>query len=465
MLKVYNTLTNKKEIFRPRKKKKINLFVCGPTVYDYSHLGHARTYIAFDVIVKYLRKEYDLFYLQNITDIDDKIIKRAQEQNISPKELAQRFEKEYKKDMKSLKVDSVTKYAQATQHIKEIINQVERLIKKGFAYQLPDGLYYDVNNFKDYGKLAKRTVSQAEDGLSRIDEGIGKKNKGDFCLWKFSKEDEPKWPSPWGWGRPGWHIEDTAISEKYFGQQYDIHGGARDLIFPHHEAEIAQMEALSNKKPFVKYWFHSGFLTVQGRKMSKSLGNFITIRDFLKEQPVRLLRLFVIKAHYRSPIDYNKKALQQAEEELKKIDRFISKLKEIKKSKTKEVKQKSINIKKYQEDFAKAMADDFNTSKVVALIFNLLNETNNLIFKNQLSPLQGKEILNFLKEIDTIFGFIFVQEKKEKLPQEITKLIKLREEYRKKKNWTKADAIRLKIEELGYQLEDTKKSSKVIKNK
>ncbi len=273
MIKLFNTLSRKKEVFKPIKGKKVNFFVCGPTVSLFSHIGHARTYVIFDVIIKYLREAgYKVFYLQNITDIDDKIIDRAKENKISPVKWAKRFEKEYLKDMRSLKINSVSKYARATDHIKEIISQVERLIKKGYAYQLKDGIYYNISKFKNYGKLSKRTVIQAEDGVSRMDEAKGKRNKGDFCLWKISKPGEPKWKSPWGWGRPGWHIEDTAITEKHFGPQYDVHGGARDLMFPHHEAEIAQMEALSGKTSFVKYWLHSGFLTVKGQKMAKTFG-------------------------------------------------------------------------------------------------------------------------------------------------------------------------------------------------
>jgi len=320
MLRVYNTLSQKKEIFRPRQNKKVNLFVCGPTVYDFSHIGHARTYIAFDMIAKYLKeKGYKVFYLQNITDIDDKIIKRAKEKNITPKQLARKFEKEYYKDMKALGITSVSKYARATDYIQEIINQVKKLIEKGVAYRINDGIYYDITKFKDYGKLSRRTVLQAEDAVSRIDEAKEKRNKGDFCLWKFSKPGEPKWKSPWGWGRPGWHIEDTAITQKHFGYQYDIHGGARDLIFPHHEAEIAQMEAISGKKPMAKYWLHTGFLTVEGKKMSKSLGNFITIREFLKENSPQILRMLVLKNHYRSPIDYSEKEINQAKKELQRI--------------------------------------------------------------------------------------------------------------------------------------------------
>jgi len=380
MLKFYNTLIRKKETFKGRKGKKVNLFVCGPTTYDFSHIGHARTYIVFDAFVKYLKqKGFNVFYLQNITDIDDKIIIRAKEKKTTPKKLALLFEKEYLKDMESLKVNSITKYARATNHIKEIISQVKRLLEKDFAYKIKDGVYYDISKFKNYGKLSRRTVLQAEDAVSRIDETKDKRNKGDFCLWKYAKslssptarsmrkgacEYEPSWPSPWGPGRPGWHIEDTAITEKFFGPQYDIHGGARDLIFPHHEAEIAQMEAISGKSPMVKYWLHTGFLTVKGEKMAKSLGNFITIRDFLKNHSLRTLRLFVLKSHYRSPIDYNEKLISQTKKELERIDEFISKLK-AQSAKLKTTTQSSKLIKRTKENFEKAMDDDFNTPKAI----------------------------------------------------------------------------------------------------
>ena len=284
MIRLYNTLTRKKEILRPIKDNNINLFICGPTVYDFPHIGHAKTYIQFDFIVRYLRhKKFKAFYLQNITDIDDKIIQRSKEKNISWKELSKKFEEIFYEDMKSLNVNSVDRYARATDYIKEIESQVKRLIQKGYAYKIEDGYYFDLSKFKGYGKLSKRKYLEAEDSVTRIDESINKRNKGDFCLWKFSKKDEPFWESELGKGRPGWHIEDTAITEKFFGPQYDIHGGARDLIFPHHEAEIAQMESISGKKPLARYWIHTGFLNIQGSKMSKSLKNFITIREALKK--------------------------------------------------------------------------------------------------------------------------------------------------------------------------------------
>lgn len=464
MLKIYNTLSGKKEKFQPKKGKTVNLFVCGPTVYDFSHLGHARTYIAFDMIVKYLRQQgYKIFYLQNITDIDDKIIVRSTEKKIAPSLLAKEFEKEYLNDMKNLGVNSVTKYARATDYIKEIISQVERLLKKGFVYQAADGIYYDISKFKNYGKLSKRTASGAESAVSRIDESKDKINKGDFCLWKFSKPDEPKWKSPWGLGRPGWHIEDTAITEKHFGPQYDVHGGARDLIFPHHEAEISQMEAISGKSPLVKYWLHTGFLTVESRKMSKSLGNFITIRDFLQKESSRVLRALVLKSYYLSPIDYNEKAIKQTKKELKKIDEFIIKLKASVFVKTTTGRQNSKLIEDIKKKFNAAMEDDFNTPKAMAAIFDLISKANILIDKKNLSGNDAKEILNFLKTADYFFNFLFPKKTKEKIPQNVLGLAKLREQHRKEKNWQKADEIRNKIKDKGFIIEDTEQGPQIRK--
>ena len=327
-IKLHDTLSRKDKRLNPRSGKKIEIFVCGPTVYDYSHIGHARTYIAFDAFVKYLKSQsYEVRYVQNITDLDDKIIARAGELGQSAETLAQNFEKEYYHDMETLGVDSVDKYARATDYIPQIISQVQRLIDKGYAYEIEkDGIYFDISKFKNYGKLSGRTSEQAEDAVSRIDESVEKRNKGDFAIWKISKPGEPKWKSPWGEGRPGWHIEDTAITETEFGAQYDIHGGARDLLFPHHESEIALMEALSRKSPLVNYWTHTGFLTVHGEKMSKSLGNFITIHEFLKMHAKETLRLFVLSSHYRSPIDYSEQAVSQAETNVKRLAEFYDKV-------------------------------------------------------------------------------------------------------------------------------------------
>ena len=446
MIKLYNTLSKQKETIG---SSKINLFVCGPTVYDFAHIGHARTYIVFDAFVKFLQQaDFKVFYLQNITDIDDKIIKRAKELHKTPKALATRFEKEYFKDMKTLGVNSVKKYAKATSHIKEIISQVKRLLKKGYAYRAEDGIYFDISKFKEYGKLSGRTTEQAEDAVSRIDESVQKRNKGDFALWKLSKPGEPSWSLAVARdrstvrmnGRPGWHIEDTAISEKYFGAQYDIHGGGIDLLFPHHEAEVTQMEAISGRRPFVKYWMHTGFLTIQGQKMSKSLGNFVTIRDFLAKNSVRVLRLLVLKTHYRSPIDYSEKLIEQTKKELERIDTFIE---------ADENKNK-VQIAKFKTAFQSALENDFNTPEALAALFELIRKG---------SP--TKETLKFFKEADKILGFIFSKEKKDSIPAKIKKLTAIREKYRKQNNWQKADELRKQIEQRGWEIEDTSTGPKI----
>ncbi|OHA64157.1 MAG: cysteine--tRNA ligase [Candidatus Wildermuthbacteria bacterium RIFCSPHIGHO2_01_FULL_48_25] len=456
-MKIYNTLTRKKEVLKPlaaARGEKLRLFVCGPTVYDFSHIGHARTYIAFDAFVRYLRStKYEVFYLQNITDVDDKIIQRAKEANTNSRALAKKFEQEYLKDMKSLAVFSVTKYARATDYIEEIINQIERLLKKRYAYEIPnDGIYFDVARFRHYGELSKRKAVHAEDAVSRIDESVQKRNKGDFALWKFSKPEEPKWKSPWGEGRPGWHIEDTAITETFFGQQYDIHGGARDLIFPHHDAEISQMEAISGKHPLAKFWMHTGFLTVKGEKMAKSLGNFITIRDFLKKHSARALRLLVLKTLYRSPIDYSEKSMEQVSQELSRIDEFVSKLQAKKFSR----KASKVNVARFEVQFEKALEDDFNTSKAVAVVFELARKANPFLEQNLLSQKDVREILAFLKAADEVFGLIFWGKKNHRgVSEEVKKLVEAREKHRKNKAWKEADEVRKRIEQKGWIVEDT----------
>ncbi len=296
MMKIYNTMTRKKEEFKPLKENRIKMFVCGPTVYDKSHIGHGRTYISFDVIARYLKyKGYSVFYLQNITDIDDKIIKRADELGVEPLKLAKEFENRYIEDMETLGVENVNFYARAMEHLDEIINQIQTLVDKNFAYETPTGVYFDEEKFPDFGKLSNRNIEELN--VHRVNPDPTKRNPGDFALWK-KRDENPAWDSPWGKGRPGWHIEDTAISETYFGGHFDIHGGGLDLIFPHHEAEIAQMESATGKKPMVKYWLHTGFLNVSGEKMSKSLGNFITINELLKEYDPQVFRFFVLSTHY-----------------------------------------------------------------------------------------------------------------------------------------------------------------------
>ena len=456
-LKIYNTLSKKKDLFKPMKGKKVNLFVCGPTVYDYSHLGHARNYIIFDSFVKYLRSiGFNVFYLQNITDLDDKIIARAREKGVSPKDLASAFEKEYLKNMKLLGVDSISKYARATNYIKEIISQVSRLQKKGFAYKIDgDGIYYNISKFKRYGKLSGRTALQAEDSVSRIDYSKDKKNRGDFCLWKFKQEElEPSWPAHFGEGRPGWHIEDTAITEKFFGAQYDIHGGAQDLIFPHHEAEVSQMEAISGKSPLVKYWMHVGFLTVNGQKMSKSVGNFITIDDFLKRCPANYLRFFVVKNLWRSPVDYSESMLIDVKSTVEKIEEFLRKIKSAKAGKS----AKGINsdIKKLKDKFYIELDDDFNTPQAFAVLFDFIKKVNSLLEKGVVSKKDALEIYKFFSQVNDIFGIMDFKKINRTIPAEIKKLVKERELARKNQDWQKSDEIRHQIEKKGFLVQDSK---------
>lgn len=459
-VKIYNTLTRKKEILKPRKGKKIHFFVCGPTVYDFSHIGHARTYIIFDCFVKYLTHVgYQVFYLQNITDVDDKIIQSAREKGVLAKDLARAFEKEYLKDMKTLNVTSVKKYARATAHIKEIISQVQRLLKKGYAYQLTDGIYFDISKFKNYGKLSGRTALQAEDGISRIDHANNKKNRGDFCLWKLAESQEnwePKWPSPFGLGRPGWHIEDTAITEKFFGAQYDIHGGGQDLMFPHHEAEVTQMEAISGKRPLAKYWMHTGFLTFNGQKMGKSLGNTTNINAFLKRYTREEMRFWIAKNLWHSPIDYSESAMIEVRAGLEKIEEFLRKIKKIKITGKNNPTLKNI-LTKAQQDFWQNLADDFNTPKAFATIFELVKEINKLLDIGHINKKEARTIEKFFIQMNHIFGIIdFKKLKKSNIPLEVEKLLIARENYRKEKNWEKSDEIRQEIEKYGFTVDDTK---------
>lgn len=457
IMRLHDTFSKTKSDFELVNGKKVALFVCGPTVYDYSHIGHARTYIAFDAFVKYLRhKGCTVRYVQNITDIDDKIIARAAELKQTPKDLARNFETEYFHDMEMLGIDSVDRYARATDYILQIISQVKRLIDKGYAYEIKnDGVYYDISKFQDYGKLSGRTAEQAEDAVSRIDESVNKKNKGDFALWKFSKPDEPKWPSPWGEGRPGWHIEDTAITESELGEQYDIHGGARDLIFPHHESEIAQMEALSAKAPLARYWMHTGFLTVNGEKMSKSLGNFITIHEFCRKRSKETLRLFILSSHYRSPIDYSEAAMNQAEANAERLGEFYGKIKNLSGSDPDRFRLSGVTSI-HSNKFFDELDDDFNTPKALAALFELVRETNALIAADKLHSKDAGQVLEFLATANKLFGII-PETETQPIPQKVLRLAKEREKLRLEKKWKAADKIRSEIETNGYTVEDTVK--------
>lgn len=442
-VRVFNTLTKKIEEFTPIQGKKVNFFVCGPTVYDFSHLGHAKTYTQFDFIVKYLRwRGFDVFYLQNITDLDDKIIRRSQERGIPFQRLAREFEQAYIEDMAELHNTAVNQFARATDHIEEILAQVQTLLDKGYAYQVGDGVYYEISRFNRYGKLSGRTEIGEGDSVSRIDESTEKRGWNDFALWKISKPGEPVWESPFGPGRPGWHIEDTSITEKYFGPQYDVHGGAIDLIFPHHEAEIAQMEAASGKHPLVRYWLHTGFLNLNSQKMSKSLGNFKTIRDILKVYDYRTLRYFFISSHYRTTIEFNDTVLEQARNSIKRIDEFVFNI-----DPNYDDNGDESAVEDLREKVIEALDEDFNTPRAVAALFDFIRNQN-------AKGKSGKRTLAFMRELNQFFDFLKFEEAKPE--DEIQALIDQRQTYRAQKDFKKSDEIRDQLLAMGIQVYDTK---------
>jgi cysteinyl-tRNA synthetase len=458
MLKIYNTMTRKKEAFKPIHEKLVKLFVCGPTVYDDSHIGHARTYISFDIIARYLKyKGFSVFYLQNITDIDDKIIKRAEELAVQPIDLARKFENRYLEDMSTLGVENVNFYARATEHIPEIISQIKTLLDKGFAYETENGVYFDESQFSDFGKLSRRKIEELN--VHRVEKDDNKKNPGDFALWK-KKDNKPNWDSPWGIGRPGWHIEDTSITEEYLGVKYDIHGGGLDLIFPHHEAEIAQMESVSGVKPMVRYWMHTGFLNVQGEKMSKSLGNFITIRDLLEDYSPEVFRFFVLSTHYRSPIDFSKSALEQSKNSLQRIYKLTENIEVLIDS---EILESNDNDRDYtnkltdfENKFLDALDNDFNTPDALSIFFNFIREMNKGIQSENISKTILMNISCLLKDIEAIFGLKFFKEgiREDKIKELLELLVEVREILRERKDWELSDLIRSKLKEIDINLED-----------
>lgn len=453
---------------------RVNMFVCGPTVYDYIHIGNARTFVVFDVVAKYLRhKGYQVDYIQNITDIEDKITQRAQETNHEPLVLAKEFEEKFLDDMKALEVTAVSdyeRYARATDHIEEVKKQVQTLIDRGNAYLIEDdGWYFDLKTFPDYGKLSGRTVQMAEDAVSRIDENPNKRNRGDFALWKFCKPGEPSWPANFSassatptWelssqvvdqlGRPGWHIEDTAITEKYFGPQYDIHGGGQDLIFPHHEAEIAQQESASGLKPFVKHWMHVGFLINKDQKMSKSTGNFTTLRDALTKYSPETLRFYFLSAHYRSPLDLNDNILNQAEAAVARIAEFRNRLKKFKDKNIERDNDLAKVVQEFEEKIITCMENDFDTPRAIGGFFELIRYANQHI-ENGVSP----DSIIYLDKIFSLFDKVFgiVRDEVIIMPDEVQNLVNQREDNRSRKDFDSADKIRQEIESLGYQVDDT----------
>lgn len=466
MLKVYNTLTRKKEIFQPLEDRKVKMFVCGVTVQDFVHLGHVRTYSFYDTLVRFLRfLGFKVTYLQNVTDIghlldtgEDRILKKAKEEKKHPIEIAEFYLKHWLEVMEKLNIVKPDLMPRATEHIKEIIEQVQTLIKNGYAYVTPEGnVYFEVSKFKDYGKLSRRKPEKLKAG-ARVEIREEKRSPEDFALWKkAAPEHIMKWSSPWSeHGFPGWHIEDTAIAIKYFGPQYDIHGGAIELVFPHHEAEIAQAEGTTGIKPYVKYWIHTGLLTINKEKMSKSLGNVVRVTDALEKYSPQTLRLWIASTHYRKPLDYNDRDLEVAK---KKVEKIVSTLEKIKDNinKAKEIEPLFLEkIKELKDRFFDAMLDDLNTPLALTHFFEIISLVNKQIDENKFSKKDLENAEKTIKELGEFFQII-PEPKKEKLPKEVEELIKKREDARKKKDWKTADGIRNKIRELGYAIEDTEK--------
>jgi cysteinyl-tRNA synthetase len=460
LMKIYSTMSRKKEELKVISQNKVKLFVCGPTVYHDAHIGHGRTYIFFDVIKRYLKFiGYSVFYIQNITDIDDKIIKKAELSKSEPNDIAKIFEKRYLEDMYLLNVTSVNKYARTTDYIDEIINQIERIMARGFAYETSDGIYFDVKKFKDYGKLSNVDIKELEN--HREIEEVNKKNPQDFVLWKKRRSSsEPVWDSPWGKGRPGWHIEDTAITEYYFGNQYDIHGGGLDLMFPHHEAEIAQLKAI-NDKAIVNYWMHTGFLNVSGFKMSKSLNNFVTIRDLLKEVSTQSFRFFVISSHYRSHVEFSKEDIVKCEKALRRIKNFTKILNERNIYENIKPKEDIVYepLKKCREEFFKGMNDDFNTPVALSAIFSFINDSKKDLIDDKIPMSDIINALIFFDEASIILGIDFNSEldiyKKDSCSEDLLNLINdVRKKLREDKNYELSDEIRDKLHDLGIDIND-----------
>ncbi|MEX0668162.1 MAG: cysteine--tRNA ligase [Candidatus Saccharimonadales bacterium] len=445
-LKLHNTLSKSLEDFEPLKEDEVKLFVCGPTVYDRSHIGHAKTYVQMDVLARTLKAlGYKTIYLQNITDIDDKIILRAQEEGRDWEEVAREYESAYREDMETLNNTSVDKYAKATDYIDNIINQIQTLLDKGFAYLVDgDGIYFEIAKFKDYGKLSGRKDVQENDARSRIDESDRKRGWNDFCLWKFSKPEEPEWPAPFGSGRPGWHIEDTAITEKEFGSQYDIHGGAIDLIFPHHEAEITQMESISGKKPFVRYWLHSGFLNINKSKMAKSAKNFHTIKDVVnKGYNPMALRLLILQSHYRSSIDFSWEVLDAASNRLETMQAVADLRYQLVDEDTK------IGFINYQQKLLGSISQDLDTPKTLSELSSQFNVISNyLVGKNQKA-----EFNQYLEFIDQLLGLKLLDSADISKAQQ--QLLAKRAAARKQDDWSQADEIRQELLDQGLEVRDT----------
>ena len=465
---IYNSLTRKKEEFKPIHEGKAGIYACGPTVYNYFHIGNARPFITFDVLRRQLEREgYDVTFVQNFTDIDDKMIRRANEEGITVKELADRFIAEYYKDAKALGIRPATVHPKATEHIQEIISLISRLIENGHAYASPSGdVYYRVSRFPGYGKLSGQRSEDRESGASeRLNVETDKESPEDFALWKAQKPGEPAWDSPWGKGRPGWHIECSAMSMKYLGETFDIHCGGKDLLFPHHENEIAQSEGATGK-PYVHYWMHNGFINVDNQKMSKSLNNFFTVRDISKEYDLEAVRLFMLSSHYRSPINFSRELIEAANASLNRLYTARNHLRfcvgnGADRPLNDEEKAFTERLAEYEKRFDNAMDDDLNTADALGAIFELVRDANTTV-RDDSSREAAQAALNSLTAVCSVLGLL--QKEDDAFPEEIEAMIREREEARRNKDWKKSDELRTALQEAGYIVEDTRQGQKVRRN-
>jgi cysteinyl-tRNA synthetase len=469
MLKLYNTLTKQVEEFTPLNPPNVGMYICGPTVYDYFHIGNARTFIMADIIRRYLEfKGYNVKFIMNLTDIDDKIIKKSIEEKIPASEVAKKYSEAFFEDIKKLRIKPATIYPRATENIAEILAMIKSLIENGAAYNVDGNVFYNVSSFKQYGKLSGKKIDELESG-ARVEVMEEKQNPLDFALWKKSKEGEPFWKSEWGNGRPGWHIECSAMSCKHLGETFDIHAGGNDLIFPHHENEIAQSEA-ATKRPFVKYWLHFGFLNINKEKMSKSLGNFFTAREVLAKYSAEAIRLFFAQAHYRGPVDFTSELLDAAEKGLEKLKNLRSAIDSAVNKNKPGLVHPGFDFKNFKKRFTDALDDDFNTSQAVAVIFDFVKEANKTIAESENLHIDFYiAVKNFLIETaDNVLGIISFEEKEVKkdslLENELIKiLIDIRLKAKNEKNFQLADDIRKKLESLDITLKDTKEGTDFFK--
>ena len=462
---IYNSMTRKKEEFKPIHEGKVGIYSCGPTVYDYFHIGNARPFITFDVLRRQLEREgYEVTFVQNFTDVDDKMIRRANEEGITVKELADRFIAAYYEDAKALGVRPATVHPKATEHIPEIIHLVQRLIDNGHAYATPSGdVYYRVSSFPGYGKLSGQSVEDREMGASdRLDVETDKEAPADFALWKAQKPGEPAWESPWGMGRPGWHIECSAMSMKYLGDTFDIHCGGKDLLFPHHENGIAQSEGATGH-PYVHYWMHNGFINIDNQKMSKSLNNFFTVRDIAKEYDLEVVRYFLLSAHYRSPINFSRDQIEAASASLARLYnarnnlRFLLENSEDRPLNPEEEGLRD-RLKEYEKKFDAAMDDDLNTADALGAIFELVKDANVTLHSGS-ARAAVQAALDSLLAICGVLGILSKDE--DAIPEAIQQMLNERAEARKNKDWKRSDELREAIKAAGYTVEDTKQGQKV----